>query len=103
MLDFEVERRREHVPHVKQASNAKTKTTAAIPDADVLMATQMASATRTRHMPIAFEMKSLRRPTRSMVHHCEGVSMGLEMKLMGIYSQERCNDVEKLEETSKKE
>jgi len=59
----------ETYPHVKQASNAKTKTTATMLDAEVLIATQMASATRTRHMPTALEMKSLRRPTRSIVHH----------------------------------
>jgi len=54
---------------VKQASKAKTKTTAAMLEAGVFMATQIASKTRTRHIPKALEMKRLRRPTRSIVHH----------------------------------
>lgn len=60
---------------MKQASKAKTKTTAAMLEAGVLIATQMASRTRTRHIPRALEMNSLRRPTRSIVHHCEDVSI----------------------------
>ena len=58
-----------HQPHVKQASKANTNTTAAILEDGVLMATQIASAISTRHMPRAFNMNSCRRPTRSIVHH----------------------------------
>ena len=35
----------------------------------LLTATQLSSATRTLHMPSAWDMKSFRRPTRSMVNH----------------------------------
>jgi hypothetical protein len=34
-----------------------------------LIATQIASAQSTRHIPMALEMNSFRRPTRSIVHH----------------------------------
>ncbi len=87
---------------MKQASKRKTNTTAAMLDADVLIATQMASRTRTRHIPRALEMNSLRRPTRSIVHHWR-VSVNRGNGGTGVaYRYERCENVEELEEASQK-
>jgi len=61
-------------PHVKHASKAKTKTTAAILEDGELIATQIASAMRTRHIPRAIEINSLRRPMRSIVYHFSRVN-----------------------------
>jgi hypothetical protein len=85
---------------VKQASNAKTKTTAAMLEEGVLIATQMASRTRTRHMPRALEMNSLRRPTRSIVHHWRLKSVYILERKGNNYRHKRGKNVEELEKAS---
>jgi hypothetical protein len=73
-------------PQVKHASKAKTKTTAAILEDAELMATQIASAMRTRHIPRAMEMNSLRRPTRSIVYHFYPINgyVNMERELLTV-------------------
>jgi len=66
------EKQREcNLPQVKQASNAKTKKTAAIPDGLLSMATVMASQINTTHIPIAIMMNRRRLPTESIIYHCK--------------------------------
>lgn len=75
-------------PHVKSASKAKINTTAMILAVGVLRETQMASAMRTRHIPMAFIMNNLRLPTRSIVHHWGLVSwLSFELWGAGGYSR----------------
>jgi len=58
-----------NLPQVKQASNAKTKKTAAIPDRVVPIATAMASQIRTTHIPSAMIIYRRRLPTESIMYH----------------------------------
>ena len=85
------------VPQVKQASNANTKTTAAIAEGVLLIATQIASATSTPHMPKACEINNLRRPTRSMVYHVTNEAVMYQTCKRAPRRRDSCSDMPRLD------
>jgi hypothetical protein len=103
-----------NIPQVKHASKAKTKNTAAILDSRLPIATQIASHTRTVHIPRAIVMNSRRRPIASIMYHYEwrsGQSLCMAWSCSGFakrksgetYRQERSENVPHLEKASDQE
>lgn len=93
------------IPHVKHASNAKTKNTAAIPDFWVPIATVIASQTSTTHMPSAMLINRRRLPTESIMYHCRRLTNLIQntSKTGGSYCEERRDDIPHLKEASHEE